>query len=258
MAQILRLANENEDWRDPKEWVETQTHSEIVSSLDKVRARDGFCATVIAGAPGIGKTLAVEGYCLDMGLNGYYHRAVKGEGTAWQLATALMKRFDSSPMGMSLGDARDRIADWIGPKALLVFDEAQFFIQRNRKTGVKDEVFEWARGLAETAQCNLAFCGDLSIVRTVAEYPMLQSRVRYPVIVRSVPETDVRAVASGTGFDGPDCLRILLAVSALPGGLRNVESVLHEAAAFAGSDQREAAHLRAAVHDLKLTLKGGF
>tara|TARA_R110002073_G_scaffold9830_1_gene48884 strand:+ start:1355 stop:1630 length:276 start_codon:yes stop_codon:yes gene_type:complete len=89
-------------------------------------------------------------------------------------------------MGTRLGNVLDRIADRIGPKAPLVFDEAQFFIQRHCRTDAKDEVFEWARDIAETALCNLAFCGDPSIARTVGEYPMLQSQVRYPVTVRFI------------------------------------------------------------------------
>ncbi len=264
MAQILSFENTREAWRDPSEWVETETHGSIVAQLDRIRSVDGAAMTMIAGAPGIGKTLAARGYCLDLAVDihrfGHFISVVKGEGTVRVLVAQMMRSLNLSlANNMGLDDARELIAKRIGRKSVIVVDESQYLDQKDRKTGVRGAGFEWMRGLAETAECGLAFCGDLTLIGLIGAYPQLESRVRMhgSLILKSVPDADVAAMASETGFEDPACFGVLRAVAALAGGLRNVESVLTTGAAFAGTDRRTAEHLRAAVEFLKLTSKGG-
>ena len=110
--------------------------------------------------------------------------------------------------------------------------------QRNFKTKAKGEGFEWLRALAEAARCGLIYCGDLTLLPLIGDILQLVSRTPHRAVIRSLPEKDVRAVKSGTGFDTPERIRILSAVAALPGSLRSMRMVLKVAADGAGADER--------------------
>lgn len=81
MANHLRIANTGIVRRAPGDWVETETAREILRSLDLVRAADDPAMTMIAGAPGIGKTIAAKRFCSDVGHDAVYIQAARGEGT---------------------------------------------------------------------------------------------------------------------------------------------------------------------------------
>lgn len=60
MADLLKFATAAARPRDPDGFVMTETAEDILRSLELVRAVDGTAMTMIAGAPGVGKTRAVH------------------------------------------------------------------------------------------------------------------------------------------------------------------------------------------------------
>jgi len=66
----------------------------------------------------------------------------------------------------------------------------------------------------------------------------------------------VAALAANDGLVARVEVDLLTAVAKLPGGLRNVENVIRMAGIFAGRNTVTAAHLKAAIQDLKLDQSG--
>ncbi len=86
---------------------------------------------------------------------------------------------------------------------------------------------------------------------------LIDSRIRRKTILKGATPADVQAFAASEGLCGRIELDLLIAVSKLRGGLRNVENVIRMAAIFAGRDTINAQHLKAAIQDLKLHNMGG-
>ena len=257
MAQHLRIANPEAIPRQLEDWADTETALDIRRSLDLVRVADRPSMTMIAGAPGTGKTSAVQRFCEAQGDKALYIAAARGEGTAWNFAHALANLWGySKPTFNCHAEAREKIAQSIGNTRVLVVDEAQYLHQRNRKTGQTGEAFEWLRATAETGGFDLVLCGDLSLPRAIADMPQLQSRLLRPVVVRQVSRADVAAVVEATAFCDPRSIDALHAIAKLPGGLRNVQNVTRLALLFAGTETPRPDHLKAAILDMKLDLKG--
>ena len=239
-------------------FVMTETASDMLRSLRLLRELDGGALTMIAGAPGVGKSRAVEAFMKEAP-DATVIRMAKGEGTAWNLAKTIAGLYHASlPMNaIGLSGVRERLGAWLGPDAILIVDEAQYLDHRDRKTGERGAALEWMRALAETAGCALALVGDLALEEAVARYPQLRSRMRRPVVVRSSPPEDVAALAAAVGIEDDAILRALRSVAKRDGALRNVENVLRVAALFAegGAVRRE--HVHAAIVDMKLAPAGG-
>lgn len=258
MAQHLRIANTGSATRSLDDFTETQTSKDIWRSLDMVRSINGTAMTMISGAPGVGKTLTVKQFCRSLGHDAIYMQAAKGEGTAWNFAIALAGGWGYHfPHFNTLAQARQTFTSYIGKGSLVVIDEAQYLNQRNARNGLVGEAYEWFRGVAEDGRFDVVFCGDLTLASAIQSFPQLNSRMRRPIVIKAATENDVKAVAGGSGFESRATIRVLHAVAVLPGGLRNVENVLRTAIAFAGSEQPNQMHLKAAVVDMKLSPKGG-
>lgn len=263
MAEHLRLAKTDDppprEMRAPGGFTETETAQDILRSLSLVRELGGATMTMIAGAPGAGKTQAVRHFADKHGHDCIYLSAVCGEGTPWNFAHSLSRHWGAgAPDFGTVEEARVRFAACIGRDCLLIVDEAQYLHQKNRRTGKTGEALEWLRGMAETGGFPLVLCGDLTLVQAVAAMPQLQSRMRRPVILDGVKAADVEAIARAHGLAEPDALRALTAVARQRGGLRNVENVLRLAGLFAGGDAPGLSHLKAAILDMKLAPKGGW
>ncbi len=260
MADHLRLANATDapPRRDPGDFAITETARDIFRSVDLVRQIGGAAMTMVAGTPGTGKTAALRHYAETHRHQCIYVQAVRGEGTPWNFALSLQAIWGTSgPAFQSLQEARMRFASYIGRDTLLIVDEGQYLHKKNRRTGRSGEALEWVRGVSETGEFPVVLCGDLNLIPAVASMPQLQSRMRRPVVIDGVTAGDVDAVVSGTGFDSPDAIRALRAVSRLRGGLRNVENVIRLAAIFSGNVAPGLSHLKAAILDMKLAPKGG-
>ena len=257
MAEILRFEKPELPPMEPGAYIETATAADIRLSIDLIQSIGGGALTLIAGAPGVGKTRTLEKVCDETGQGSVYLSVAKGEGNPWNLATALLGQWRGSPLGNDLTGARHQLAGYIGPNRILLIDEAQHLDQKHKKTGERGAGFEWLRALADEAGCRLVFCGDLTLVPMIEGFPQLQSRMRRPVVIKAAKRSDVAAIASGFGVDFPDAVTALYQVSCHRGGLRNVENVLRMAALFARGNVIEGGHLLSAIQDLNLAPKGG-
>lgn len=257
MAQHLRIANAGIVQRAVGDWANTETAQDIRRSLDLVRAAERPAMTMIAGAPGTGKTTAVRRFCKELRHDAIYIQAARGEGTAWNFAKSLAGLWEyARPQFNTLAEARQIFASYIGEGSVLVVDEAQYLNQRNGKTGQTGEAFEWLRATADDGRFDLVFCGDMNLPGAIETMPQLQSRMMRPVVIKQASRADVVAVVEGTPFAAPAAINALYAIARLKGGLRNVENVTRIAQLFAGRDMPTLAHLKAAVIDMKLSPKG--
>lgn len=257
MAEHLRLAKTD----SPPQaggFVMTETARDILRSVTLVRQMGGAALTMIAGAPGVGKSEALKHYKTDCDPNCIYIQAVRGEGTPWNFAHSIAEQFGyGAPYFQTVQEARVHFGRAIGPDCLLIVDEAQYLDQKNRRTGKTGEALEWVRGMAETGGFPVVLCGDLTLATAVCTMPQLQSRMRRPIILKKANAKDVHAIAKAEGFGDPAALRALEGVAGLRGGLRNVENVIRVAYMFAGSNAPDLSHLKAAIADMKLLPKGG-
>lgn len=256
MTHHLRVANAGVVTREIGDWVDTETSKDTFRSLELVKLADRPAMTMIAGAPGTGKTTAVRRFCHEEGHNAIYIQAARGEGTAWNFAKSLSALWYSRPFFNTLAEARTTFASYIGARRVLVVDEAQYLHQKNRQTGQTGAAYEWLRATADEGGFDLVFCGDLALPNAIAAMPQLQSRMMRPVVIDQVSRTDVATVVEGTPFATPAGLDALHAIARLGGGLRNVENVTRLAYLFAGQEAPTLAHLKAAIVDMKLAPKG--
>lgn len=262
MAKVVSFATAAEPPPAPDGYVETETSADMMRSLRLLRVLEGPSLTMIAGAPGTGKSRTIDAFEAECERDGTCQvtriTVAKGEGAAWNLATMLAALWGVTPAanGWGLTDARSTLARWIGRDAILIVDEAQYLDQRTRKTSLQGAGFEWLRALAETAGCGLAFVGDLALEGAVARFPQLQSRLRRPVVVRHPAAADVEALARAGGLHDRGAIALLGPLARRKGGLRNVENVLCVARLFAGDGPITPAHVRGAIVDMKLAPKG--
>lgn len=257
MTNVIPLANPGGVTRQIGDWAETETFKDIIRSLELVRTMEPPAITMIAGAPGVGKTKTLFHF-KSTARNVLMHVAVQGEGGVWNLANELCQLLEiDEPNGRRLPEDRRRIAEAFGVGSLLIVDEAQYLVQRNGRGRDDVQAFEWLRGMAEDGWFNLALCGDMELPAFINAMPQLKSRIRRPVIVREASRADVLALVDGTAFASDPAVTALHAVARMPGGLRNVVRVVGSAEIFAGGSAPTLAHLKAAIVSEKLAPKGG-
>lgn len=249
MAEIVAIANAKARPRRAGGYVDTPTAQDMRRALDLVRAKQGPSMTMIAGAPGVGKTRAVQEFCASEGYDAFYLCVARGEGRPSAIADNILSTFGQVANGMSLSKMREAVERYIGAGRVLVVDEAQH---------LTDDGIEWLRAACESGGFDLVFAGDLALVRRVNGLPQLQRRMLRPVIVEGVTREDVEAFVAESPFAGSStAVDALFAIARVRGGnLGNVENVLLRAQLFAGSGVPTHEHLRAAIVDMKLAPKG--
>jgi DNA transposition AAA+ family ATPase len=247
MADHLRIATAQARPRVIGDYQETETAKDIARSLNLIRSQDGPSMTMIAGVPGTGKTMAIKEFCKHIGYHGTYLAIASGEGKASNVATALMDLWRHVANGKSLTRSREMLTVLMGRDALLVIDEAQY---------LKIEGAEWLRALAESAKCDLVLCGDQNLVPLVTSIPQLDSRMQRKIIIKSVAKEDVQMMAVNAGVRDSEAIHELQLIARKRGGLRNVENVLRMASLFAGNAVPTAAHIKAAIVEMKLAPEG--
>jgi DNA transposition AAA+ family ATPase len=257
MAEIVRLSMTEHRQVEPGGFIRTETAANILLSLRLIQSLDGPAMTMVAGAPGVGKTRTMRFIADEIGDQGSVYLSVaKGEGNPWNLATALLGMWNVSQLGNDLTRARQNLADCIGPRRFLLIDEAQHLDQKHKKTGERGAGFEWLRALAEEAGCRMVLCGDLTLAPMIDAFPQLQSRMRRPVIIKAASKADVAAIAGVSGIRSDAAIEALYHVARHRGGLRNVENVLRMAELFANGATPNEGHLLEAIKDLNLAPKG--
>ncbi|MCX7299917.1 MAG: hypothetical protein NTX73_05990 [Rhodobacterales bacterium] len=81
MAEIFRLAKTDAPARpDPGAFVKTATAGEIATTLGLIQSLNNGGVSMIAGAPGIGKTQTLMHLADQLGGGAVYLRIAKGEG----------------------------------------------------------------------------------------------------------------------------------------------------------------------------------
>lgn len=262
MTPQLRIANSDLVQRQVGDWVDTETSADITRSLELVRSLDEPAMTMIAGSPGIGKSVTVERFRDAYPNDTFYIEAACGEGTAWNLAKSMERKWTYPNSFQCLSEARSKFANQLGGfgryglRHALIVDEAQYLYQRNKKTGQNGEAMEWLRAVAEAGQFKLIFVGDMNLPAAIAKFPQLQSRMVRPVIVPEVTRTDVSALVSGSAFDTAPAIDLLHGIARREGGLRNVSKVLFAAYDFSVAGHPTLDHLKSAIADMKLNPVG--
>lgn len=134
----------------------TDTAKYIRRSLDLLNSIDSTAFTMISGAPGIGKTLVLKGFCREVGAR--YLQVAKSEGTPKDFASAFFAGYmGGRPAFRSVSEARELIQEYLGAGKILAVDEAQYLRQSNRGNGLRDEVFEWLRDASEKGRFKIVF-----------------------------------------------------------------------------------------------------
>lgn len=167
-------------------------------------------------------------------------RIAKGEGRPWGIAESILRGLGTGPhmdnafLSGGLTRARERLASCIGAGCLVMVDEAQHLNEYDDKTRLMGAGFEWLRASQVDGGVALAVCGDLSLVRIMADNPQLDSRMRRPLILKRAAKADVAALAQCCGVSDGPALSALAAVAKTRGGLRNVVNVLSTATDLGG------------------------
>ena len=76
------------------------------------------------------------------------------------------------------------------------------------------------------------------------------------IIIKSVAKEDVQMMAVNAGVRDSEAIHELQLIARKRGGLRNVENVLRMASLFAGNAVPTAAHIKAAIVEMKLAPEG--
>lgn len=257
MSEVLKLAKTRMPEVGAEGFIRTETAEEILRSLALVRSIDGPAVTMISGAPGIGKTATLLYHERQDRETSVRISIAKGAGNPFHVASRILAEFGyQETRGRGLDELQAMVGRLLGPRRILLVDEAQNLFQRHKLSATKGSSFGWLVAASEEGGFDVAFCGDLTLPSIMMEFPHLQSRMRRPVIIKSASRADVEALAGSAGMEGRVEMDLLAAVSLLPGGLRNVENVIRMAGIFAGRDKVNGAHLKAAIQDLKLHQSG--
>lgn len=237
-------------------FVMTETAQDIFRSLRLVQDHPGGAATMIAAAPGMGKTEALLQF-VQTARRTHLVTCVAGEASIFNLTFSLMKHLDlGDPNSNRLPAERERIAEKIGAGGMLIMDEAQNLVLRAPKASVNYDALEWLRAMAEEGGLSLVYCGDLKLMDAMTHLPQLKSRLRRPVVVRQVSKADVQSLAASRGLTDDRVTESLYLVAKHHGALRDVVNVIDHARLFARGGTVDLGHIVAAIEDLKLTPKG--
>lgn len=208
--------------------VETETTRAIHRALRRAQLKEKM--TLVAGAPGIGKTEALWSYFNQQRDTCFFYKATSGEGGVYNLACGLCEMLEiPRPKCTDLAASRRRLAERIGVSSLLIIDEAQYLVQRNLKRRDNPEALDWIRGVAEDGCFGVALVGDLSLRDAVKEMPQLDRRTHPRVVVEYVPQEDVEALCNAHGLTNAKIVEALARKARRLGGLGYVSEVLSDA-----------------------------
>lgn len=257
MAEHLKLIN---DEKPQSEWgslVMTHTSKEILRSLHHIAGQPGSI-TMIAAVPGAGKSETLREYqrsAYDTTLV----QITSGEGRIRDIIDVLCAALKiDKPQSATVSEQRKYIGKVIGECSTVIFDEAQYLVNKDPRSAINFETLEWLRGMAEDSSFSLCFAGDLALSKHIAKCPQLRRRIKRPVIVKSILKDDVAAIAAHHGVNDPDAIAALYRVSNSFGGLGDVVAAIKHAQLFSGDKNVSNSHLLAAIEDLKLNAKGAW
>lgn len=267
MAQVIDLASASAPPPLRADgFVMTPTAQDVFTSLRLLEVLDGPAMTMIAGAPGTGKTRAIRAFEADANDEVPSGRprvllltVCSGLGAPRDVIRALARtwmphdRLDNR----SLNALHDFVLECICDLYLLIFDGAQHLMQQDlRKTKRGGTGLEWVRSFCDATGCKVAFVGDRRLAEEMTQHPQITSRLRRPVhLARANPE-DVDALLSSARIEDDAAHSALRAVASLAGGLRNVETTLQLARLMHGPGRIGGRQVADAIAELGLTPRG--
>lgn len=259
MAEVIHIAKPEAEYTSKRGFVMTESAQDILRSLQLVSGELGGALTMIAAAPGTGKTETLWHFRQHMKPSAIFHVAVAGEDDSpWGVACHLMETLEIGvPNNRNLRASRQSIAEEIGVDNVLLIDEAQNLIHRNLRGGTDWSTLEWLRAMAEEGCFSIVFSGDLAILEIAQRLPQLWRRMQRRVIIKAVSKADVSAFAEMRGISDVRIVEALYQVAKRGGGLGDVDSVIDHASLLAGRQRPAAPHVMAALEDLKLVPMGG-
>lgn len=258
MAEVVKFAKSVETAPEPGSFVMTESAQDILRSLHLVSKVPSGAITLIAAAPGTGKTETLWHFKNSVRTDAVMHVAVAREDdTAWGAATQLMETLElGRPNNRNLRKSRQEIAEAIGVDGMLMVDEAQNLVYRNPRGGTDWSNLEWFRALAEEGCFSLVFSGDLALLDTAQRLPQLWRRMRRRVVIRTVSQRDVGAFTAAHGLDDTKLNNVLHQVARRGGGIGDIANAVDHARLMAGEHDLSIGHVMAALADLKLLPEG--
>lgn len=254
MAEVVQLAKPGAQAQVTQGFVMTESAQDILRSLQLVSAAGDGAITLIAAAPGAGKTEALWHFKNNMRRDAIFHTAVaKEDDTPWGAACQLMEVLEiGRPNSRDMRGSRQRIAEKVGVQGTLIIDEAQNLVHHNLRGGTDWTTLEWFRQMAEEGYFSLVFCGDLSLLETASRLPQLWRRMRRRVVIKNVTNNDVATLARHRGVTEPAVVETLFRVARRGGGLGDVDAAIAHAQLLSGKDIPDAPFVMAALEDLNL------
>lgn len=257
MAEVIQLAKTEVAKPARGGFVLTESARDMLRSLQMAREEAG-AMTLIAAAPGTGKTKALWHFKNEMMPKALLIKATAGEDdTPWGLACQLMEKLNiGKPNNRDMRGSRLQIAEAIGPETLLLIDEAQNLIHQNARGADNWDALLWLRDLGEAGYFSLAFCGDLALIEGANRAPGLWRRWKRRVIIKAVSRPDVEALCEARGCADAPVVDALYQVAKRGGGLADVDMVVAHARILARNQMPGRSHILAAIEDLKLDGRG--
>lgn len=254
MAEVVQFAKSEPEARMKGSIAMTESAQDILRSAQLVSSVSGGAITLIAAAPGTGKSKALMHFMHSFRSDAVWHTAIKGEDDSpWGAAVQLMSHLEiGAPNNRNLRASRESIAQAIGVDGLLIVDEAQNLIHHNRRGGVDWSCFEWFRALAEEGCFSIVFSGDLALLDLQQQLPQLWRRMRRRVVIRTVSKGDVEALMTWRGLSDAKICEALYQVAKRGGGLGDADNTIQHASLLAGGGLPSGVHIMAAIEDLKL------
>ena len=259
MAEVLQFDKKLEASLVRGGFVMTPIARNILRSLDLVASECGGAITLVAAAPGIGKTEALRS-CKHARLDAIMFTAVDGEGGSLGASSERAQLLGlSEPKANNLMVDRQRIAEEIGADGLLLVDEAQYLARRNSKGADDWSAFDSLRAMSEEGCFSVAFVGDLSLLELADKRAGLWRRAGQGrrLVLRNVERGDVEALAAQRGVSDAASVEALYKVARREGGLGYVETIARHADRMAGGARIESEHVIAALKYLNLHRVGG-
>lgn len=222
-------------------FVMTPTAAKIIPTLQYAQMAPDF--GVLIGAPGLGKTLALDHY---RATNPNVWMATMEPASA---KPGMMLREIARSMGMelkALGDASHEVKRRVkGTQGLLIIDEAQHLLV---------PALDQLRAIHDAAKIGIVVSGNEKLSALIGggsrkpELAQLSSRVGMRVNLKRVMAGDVDALLKAWGVTDEGELKWLRVIASKPGALRGMTKVLTLASMLAaGTDEpRALKHMQAA------------
>ncbi len=225
-------------------WVEMPTGRRIIDGL--VTIRDRRTIGVIEGAPGVGKTKAIERYFAEIraqeGLFPPVWRIISHSHcyTKTSILHAVAEQVFTDRAGKVNNDViyKETVLKMQDTGGLLIVDEAQHMAMGDMK-GL--EAMNSLRHLQEMAGIGLAYLGSDEIYRRISGKGLaqLRSRVAYrPSKISKNTDADIDAVIDAWNVKGRKERELCLKIGTGAGGIRALVNLFYSAILVANAEER--------------------